>query len=92
MWRGMILTGSLRQLQVKKHYTTQLVLHTKLSNELDDDENLSSEEKTCFTRVVTNDIHNFLHKKKRRRAHLVSSLDILRYRKKTENKVVRFSF
>ena len=61
----MTLIGSLRQLQVKKHYAIQLVLHTKLSNEPDDDDddddndddddddNLSFEEETCFTREVT---------------------------------------
>ena len=60
VWRGMTLIGSLRQLQVKKHYAIQLVLHTKLSNEPDDDDdddddddNLSFEEETCFTREVT---------------------------------------
>ena len=71
----MILTGSRRQLQVKKHYTIPLVLHTKLfpqknqfDQELDDDENISSEEETSFTREVTKVIEKTPHKKKRRRA------------------------
>ena len=52
-----------------------LVLHTKLvpqknqfDQELDDDENISSEEETSFTREVTKAIEKTPHKKKRRRA------------------------
>ena len=47
-----------------------------------DDENLSSEEETCFTREVTEAIHETLDKKKRRRAYQSRSLDIIPYRKK----------
>ena len=67
----------------------QLVLHTKLSSKLDDDENLSSEEETCFTSEVTKAIYETLHKKKRR-AYQSSFPDILPYRKKAETKVSDF--
>ena len=70
----------------------QLVLHTKLSSKLDDDENLSSEEETCFTSEVTKAIYETLHKKKRRRAYQSSFPDILPYRKKAETKVSDFIF
>ena len=43
----------------------------------DNVENLSSEEEICFTREVTQVIHETLHKKKRRQVHQSSSLDIL---------------
>ena len=83
VWRGMTLIGSLRQLQIKKHYAIQLVLHTKLSHEPDDDDddNLSFKEETCFTREVTKAIRENFHKKKWRRAYQSSSPDILVYRK-----------
>ena len=47
-----------------------------------DDENLLSEEETCFTREVTEAIHETLDKKKRRRAYQSRSLNIIPYRKK----------
>ena len=52
-----------------------------IDEEPDDDENLSSEEKTCFTKEVTKATHE-THKKEKRRAYQSSSLDILPYRKK----------
>ena len=57
-----------------------------MDQEPDDDESLSSEEETCFTREVKEAIHESLHKKKRRPAYQSSSLDILPYRKKTATK------
>ena len=63
-----------------------------IDQEPDDDENLSSEEETCFTREVTKPVHETPHKKKRRRENQSSSLDILPYRKKAETKDLRFSF
>ena len=47
-----------------------------------DDENLSSEEETCFAREVTEAIHEILDKKKGLRAYQSRSLDIIPYSKK----------
>ena len=55
-----------------------------------DDENLSSEEETCFTREVTEAIHETLDKKKRRRAYQSRSLDIIPYRKKLKLRISDF--
>ena len=51
-----------------------------IDEEPDNDENLSSEEKTCFTKEVTKATHE-THKKEKRRTYQSSSLDILPYRK-----------
>ena len=40
-----------------------------MDQEPGDDKNLSAEEETCFTREITEAIHETLHKKKRRRAY-----------------------
>ena len=63
--------------------TYQTTEEESVDQEPGDDENLSSEEETCFTIEVTETIHETLHKKKRRRAYQSSSLDILPYHKKT---------
>ena len=55
-----------------------------------DDENLSSEKETCFTREVTEAIHETLDKKKRRRAYKSRSLDIIPYRRKLKLRISDF--
>ena len=65
---GMILIGSLRQLQVKKHYTVCITYQTiteerSMDQEPDDDKNLSSGEETCFTREVTEVTRFFIRRK-----------------------------
>ena len=56
----------------------------------DDDENLQSGEETCFTREVTEAIHETLQKKKRRRAYQSRSVDIIPYRKKLKLRISDF--
>ena len=56
-----------------------------------DDEYLSSEEETCYTREVTEAIHETFHKTKRRQAFQSISLDVLLYRK-TKTKDPSFPF
>ena len=56
----------------------------------DDDENLSSGEETCFTREVTEAIHETLHKKKKRRAYQSRSVDIIPYKKKLKLRISDF--
>ena len=53
-----------------------------IDQEPGNDENLSSEEENCFTREVTEAIHETLHKKKKHRPYESRSLDIIPYRKK----------
>ena len=53
-----------------------------MDQEPGDDKNLSAEEETCFTREITEAIHETLHKKKRRRAYQSKFLNIFPYRKK----------
>ena len=52
-----------------------------IDEEPDDDEKMSSEGKTCFTKEFTKATRE-THKKEKRRAYQSSSLDILPYRKK----------
>ena len=70
--------------------TYQAITEEKLiDQEPDDDENFSSEEKTCFKREVIKTIHETPHKEKTRPAYQSSYLDILQYNQKTENKDLR---